>query len=79
MVFKQNWLNRIWVQFVVKETCFHKTRTKSSEILEGFYTCSGCFKNYDQLVPSPVGDTQLYHPLGMGLGDTKLLERPENV
>ena len=30
---------------------------------------SGCFKSFYHLVPSPVGDTQLYHPLGMGLGD----------
>ena len=34
-----------------------------------FYSFAGCSKSFDHLVPSPVGDTQLYHTLGMGLGD----------
>ena len=36
-------------------------------MLDGFF--QGVFKSFDHLVPSPVGDTQLYYPLGMGLGD----------
>ena len=45
-------------------------KSKSPEILDGFYKFPWCFKSFDHLVPSPVDDTQLYHPLEeLGLGD----------
>ena len=51
------------------ETGSHKTKTKSTEILHGFCVFFQCMNGFYHLVPSPVGDTKLYHRLGMGLGD----------